>query len=591
MNRRHFIKSAGTLALGGQAARPQNGPAAHMAGAIFRADMAQCRPGDAMSRNFVKDRWRLIDYETEEGVKGIMASILPEHRGAELTLPLNAAGPHRIYLGINYTKARYPEWPGYGQLDVKLSGDAGFCRVAAEAGSVTADGKPKLGVNNDIYKSIHETYWKTADLSGRSLVFRQPREPYNRSGHANISNLCYVKLAPLDDEEQRRWKAAQRRDETRRGAILFCTAELTGATRGTETFHPTSHDWCRDEFEPYANSDFGIFVFEAMRGNFCLYRTKIGDVGTQDNRWPAAWVDPLASFTRLAHENGMKIFASLRMIGPQYPMNREPIGWARHYWKHREWAKLDRDGVPLSNWSLAFPGVRAYWLSLLRECLDYGIDGIQLHLNRSTPLIYYEAPVVQAFRQKHGEDPRRLPETDSRWRAHCAAYVTGYLREVRKLLDEKPGRELGVTIYGEPHKYDREPNYHPIRYNCDVETWMREGLVDYLMPSPRIDLALLRKWREVAGHRVHLWPDLMPRAQPADAYVRLAKKYYDAGADGYCLWDAEQRPARISEWAAVQQLGHTEVLDRLNQEAAGYYRRVPIKYLAGFSVRESFHDG
>jgi hypothetical protein len=33
----------------------------------------------------------------------------------------------------------------------------------------------------------------------------------------------------------------------------------------------------------------------------------------------------------------------------------------------------------------------------------------------------------------------------------------------------------------------------------------------------------------------------MPRAQTAASYARLAKKYYEAGADGLCFWDGERR--------------------------------------------------
>jgi hypothetical protein len=333
-------------------------------------------------------------------------------------------------------------------------------------------------------------------------------------------------------------------------------------------------------------------MFEAMRGNFCLFKTKLGDVGNEDNQWQPDWVDPLAAMTRLAHGSGMKIFATLRMIGTQYPMNREPVARARNYWKNPEWAKRDRDGVPLATLSLAFPGVRVHWLGLLREALGYGVDGIQLHLNRSTPFIHYEEPVVASFIAKHGEDPRKLPESDPRWVVHCAGFMTVFIREVRALLDEKPGRELGVTIYGEPHKYDPDKkNYHPIRYNCDVDTWIREGLVNYVLPSPYIAHALLKRWREIGGSRVHLWPDLMPRTQMAESYAKLAKSYYEAGADGLCLWDGERRTARVSEWAAVQRLGHREQLDRLAAEAASFYRRVPLRYLSGFSVKDSFHDG
>ena len=51
--------------------------------------------------------------------------------------------------------------------------------------------------------------------------------------------------------------------------------------------------------------------------------------------------------------------------------------------------------------------VRDYWLSLLRETLEYDIDGIVLYFHRFHPFVAFEQPVVDAFQAKHGEDPRR----------------------------------------------------------------------------------------------------------------------------------------------------------------------------------------
>jgi len=579
ITRREF--TSGMLAAGA-AAGADRGP-------VFVSDLSRCEPASALSRTPQDRRWQLIDYQTVEGVKGVMAAARPEHRCPELRLPLNVTGPHHVYLGINYTRLAYPEWSVYGQLDVKLSRDEGFHRIAIETGTLDQSGREKVGVNNDNHRSIQEAFWRTADLSGQSLIFRQPQPPYDRPEHAHVSNLSYVKLVPVTADEQRRWQPDA---DSGRVALLFCTGQFSGHTSGTYTFHPTSEQWYRDEISPYVDSDVKLLVFEAMRGNYCLFRTSTGDVGSEDNRWDPRWVEPLAAMTRAAHHHGMKIFASLRMIGPQYPMNTAPISRARHYWRHPEWAKRDREGAPLTNWSLAFPQVREYWLGLLAEALERNVDGLQIHLNRSTPFVYYEEPTLAAFQKRYGEDPRRLPDDDPRWQDHCAGYVTQFLREIRALLDRKPGRQLAVTIYGEAHKYDPKPaGFHPKRYGCDVEGWIRERLVDYVMPSPKIDAGLLRSWRSLAGARLHLWPDLMPRTQSAVSYAKLAKKYLEAGADGFCVWDGERRAPRISEWAGVRRLGHIHQLDELAKQAAAYYQRVPLKRLAGFSVQESFTDG
>ena len=560
---------------------------------IYVSDMSLCHPPDAFTRDFELGRWQLIEYETVEGVEGVMASAFPEKECPEITLPLGVTGPHQIFLGVNYTKTRHPSSSSYGQLEVKLTGDYGFRRVGAEyMGDHAGHIPPKMGVKNEIYKSIQEAYWKTADLTGKSLTIQQPRAPYNRPGKIGLSNLSYVKLVRLSEEDERVWHEAQPRGDTKRLAQIYCTGNLTGHTSGTDTFHPEEEGWFRDEMVPLLDSDIGILIFEAMRGSYCSYRTRIGYLGTREDRWEEGWLDPVEVFTRLAHENGIKMFVSMRMIGLQYPMNRTPIACAKHYREHPELAKRDRDGIPTTGLSIAYPEVRRYWLSLFEETLAYGIDGIQLHLNRSAPFVMYEEPVVVSFQEKYGEDPRGLPENDPRYVAHSAEYTTQFIREVRELLDRQPGRELGITLYGRPHKYDKvKEGFHPIRYNCDVETWIREGLVDYLMPSPRLDLDLLRKWRELAGDRVHIWPDLMPRTQPGEMYAKLAQEYYEAGADGFCIWDGERRPPHISEWAAVQRLGHRDLLDWIRQEAPSWYRRVPMKRLMGFSVKESFHDG
>ncbi len=562
------------------AAAPE--PAPEAPGGIVRADLSQAAPAAALTREFERDRWQLIDYETSEGVKGTMLFARPDDECATLTLPLGVEGVHHVYLAFNHTNSPFPDFSSHGQLDVKLTRDAGFRRVVAETGGL--EGQP-------LFKSVQEIFWKTADLTGQSLEFRQPQAPYRWPREAGYANLCYVRLVPATPVEVRETEAARLTADTRRLALIYCTAQLSGSTDGTKNFHPASEQWFHDDFEAYRGTDIGTFIFEALRGNYCLYRSRLGDIGAPDNRWEAGWVDPLASFTRLAHAEGMKIFAGLRMIGPQYPMNRAPIAAARHYWRHPEWTKRDREGRPVGNLSLAFPGVRQYWLELLRETLAYGVDGVHLHLNRATPFILFEEPVVRDFVARHGVDPRGLPDTDRRWVAHCAGYVTQFVREVRALVNESPGRRLGVTVFGPTKQRPEDENFKGKSYVCDVETWLREGLVDLVIPSKEIDPAALRRWREIGGARVNLWPDLMPRSQPAASYAALAERYRAAGADGFGLWDGERRHARLSEWNAVRHLGHFDRYREIVRGARGYFRSIPLATLGGLSAQDSFRDG
>lgn len=574
-------RSARTIpAVAGNAAAHLRGSA--RGGDVFRSDLSRAEPASALTRDFAPGRWQLVDYETEEGVKGSMLYARPEEECATLMLPLERQGLHRIFLGFNSTNSHYVGWSSHGQIDVRLTRDPGFRRVVAETGG--AEGQ-------DLFKSIQECYWKTADLTGQSLHFRQPQAPYRWPRESGLTNLSYVRLVPVTDAESAEWRASLPTPETRRLALIYCTAQLSGSTDGTENFHPASERWFIDDFEAYRDTDIGTFIFEALRGNYCLYRSQIGDVGSPDNRWRDDWVDPLAAFTRLAHANGMRILAAMRMIGPQYPMIRAPIGAARHYWRHREWTKRDRDGRPVGNLSLAYPGARQFWLSLLRETLEYGVDGVHLHLNRSTPFVLFEEPVVKAFIARYGDDPRLITGRDQRWLDHCAGFVTQFVREVRALVDEKPGRRLGVTVFGPTKENPGDAFYKAKSYVCDVETWLRERLVDLVIPSQYIDPPVLRHWRQIAGDEVNIWPDLMPRSQPAAGFVALTRKYSEAGADGYSLWDGERRHARLTQWEALRQLGHRDRHNQIVSEAPGNFRSIPLLTLGGLSARDSFRDG
>ena len=568
-----------------------------MGSTSYISDLSTCEPSTALSRAPKKGCWRMVDYETEDGVKGIMLFAAPEDEAPEITLPLRVTGRHRIYIGINHTRSalgdtlHHTEWSMYGTTWIKLSGDTGFHRFTPEVWWRHAVGRfpSKIGRESGIWHSIHETYWKTADVTGQSIQVRPPGPPYDRPELAGVANLSYVKLVPLSDQDITTWRKLEPTEDTRRVAVLFCTGELTGHTSGNAMYHPTDAGWLKNEFAPFLHNDVGIISFEAIRGNLCTFRTATGDVGTEDNAWPEEWIDPLETAVQIAHEHGIRLFVSMRMIGASLPVVRNPIQWASFYWRHPEWTKRSPEGLPTSGLSLAFPEVRAYWVQLLREALARGCDGIQLHLHRSAPFVLYEPPSMEAFRERYGEDPRDIPQDDPRWLQHSAGYVTQLLREVRALLDEEPGRALAVTV--RCGSYTPGEQIHPWTRSCDVDAWIREELVDYLMPTPSVSTQEIEHWKELGGENVQVWPDLMPRTQPGEQYAVLAKQYYDAGADGVCLWDGERRAPRCSEWAVMRHLGHRDLLDELAANAPSYFRSVPLRVLNGMAVRYSFRDG
>ena len=143
--------------------------------------------------------------------------------------------------------------------------------------------------------AIHETYWRTADLTSQSFQFRPPTEPYR---HADgLSNLSYLRLEPVERSQPAGpMVKGNEGASTRNLALLWCSAELTGSTKGRYLFHPADRQWYYDAFAPYVESDVGLFVVEAMRGNLCLFDTSTVEVGTEDGKWPVIRPETLRTF-------------------------------------------------------------------------------------------------------------------------------------------------------------------------------------------------------------------------------------------------------------------------------------------------------
>ncbi|MHC4344366.1 MAG: hypothetical protein ACYSUP_06750, partial [Planctomycetota bacterium] len=175
----------------------------------------------------------------------------------------------------------------------------------------------------------------------------------------------------------------------------------------------------------------------------------------------------------------------------------------------------------------------------------------------------------------------KLSRDDPRWRSHNAQYYTRFVREVRAMLDEKPGRELAVVF--------RMDDAQTPRHYFDVETWLKEDLVDYLLPSSNDnpDLDLVKKWRRIGGEDFRI----IFRLNSDEDFAVEAKMHYEAGADGLSIWDSERQHAKIGRWTQIQQLGHINQLDRLIKESEYYYRRVRLKILDGLSTKYSYKEG
>ena len=119
---------------------------------------------------------------------------------------------------------------------------------------------------------------------------------------------------------------------------------------------------------------------------------------------------------------------------------------SRFYAAHPEYCCVEADGVAdHSKLSVAFPEVRGQLNGIMRESLERGADGVSLCFARGFPLVRYEQPVLDRYRERYGGDARELDDRDERLRAVWAEITTEWIREIRELLDE----------FGPSERYER----------------------------------------------------------------------------------------------------------------------------------------
>jgi len=301
---------------------------------------------------------------------------------------------------------------------------------------------------------------------------------------------------------------------------------------------------------------------------------------------------------------GLRIYGSMRLIGTHIPPAHRAPGTLIA--EHPEYRCVDKDGNPTPHLSLAYPAVREKFIAIFKEMAEMGMDGAHVLFCRSWPFVLYEEITVQDFIKKHGRDPRELPPTDPDWLKHKCSYVTEFIRGIRAAMDEV-GRAQGRKLGTAHHVRNCVANCR--YYGLDVETWVKEGLVDELIPAFGWSIdgdRPVHNWEvteEMSAEFVQLargtscrvMPDAFPNRQLPEKFVELAILQYRAGIDGICLWDTDGRMARSSEWAIERELGHKDDLEAWAAEGRGkdYFRLVPVYKLLDFVTdhRYSFSNG
>ena len=267
-------------------------------------------------------------------------------------------------------------------------------------------------------------------------------------------------------------------------------------------------------------------------------------------RWKEQGIDIAAIFAEESRKRGIEAFYNYRINGSDNDLG--PFSKLPMKLKHPEWLIHTWPG-PVGLWNYAIPEVRRYKLSILREIAErFDYDGISLDFARVCPVL----PPGKAWANRDK--------------------MNDFMREFRAITRQvarKRGRPLLIGA--------RIPeNLEGCRFDgLDIETWVREGLVDVLALGIRnfdVDIAAFR--RIVAGTHVKLYPSVDDHhasdgyaTPPIDIYRGVAANWWRQGADGIQTFNFNHAPdfpfrgVWKTHLQAYREIGSPTTLQRKNK--------------------------
>ena len=197
--------------------------------------------------------------------------------------------------------------------------------------------------------------------------------------------------------------------------------------------------------------------------------------------------DPLQIAVAEAHRNGLRIEAWVNVMPGWKGSKPPPIG--NQLWNaHPEWFLHDAAGQrqPLGDFYVilnpCLPEVRRYISGVVRELMtNYQLDGIHMDYVRyawdTTPGARENYPRDPVTLRLYQQETSRRPDQDVRaWDRWRAAQLTRLVTDIRAAVSQaRPGATLTAAVWSSSVSGYRD-------YFQDSPTWLRDGLVDALMP-------------------------------------------------------------------------------------------------------------
>ena len=564
---------------------------------------------DRLSLRTISDCWETVSYETAE-ISGSLLVASENSFPKPVMVDPTLVGWYRIYVCMT-------DIGGGNHIDLKLTDD--------EFPTTAAPGKLTRYAMWTPTEKAEEVFWKCADMTGQRVEISKVK-----NGIPHTANLLWLRFVPMSEKEIAAYQVLQN-DKSRK--TMF--AHMDGDFHANDAAQ-TPHDYCK-AFYAMKDSDVGIVSMEV-----CNDLINFSDC---DRGCVPRWVNYVRRVDYIrhlvehrdevypvqiayAHANGMKLFAGHRMQLSSFAFPLEqPLFTVPFVDAHPELRCMARDGRAVDFLSYGYEAVQDFMIETLLASAKYGFDGVHLIFDRGQHLLF-EAPVKECYEQKHGanDDFYRLPLTDEKLIAVKSDILAGFLRKLRLALANyaKDNGKAPLAVYITTYFSHEDA----LMDGFDMERFAREGLIDGFIQAKMcqweetddvmaedglIDLQKymkkaetelmvrrdhssnmerlvngLAKYREIADrygvafHSENQWEG----AQPAEAYVKSAKRIFSEGGSRLALWDCYPvRVQNLGEWAATSRLGKPEDVLSMPDHADAYHKIIKILAFGGKDVR------
>lgn len=581
---------------------------------IFSNLPALCEPQACFSAKLSADKWKTTTYKTAK-VSGTMISAEMSVTPPPLALSPGLTGWHRIYVCL------FAGVTGRTYISLRLSAD--------RAPAFFSIGNMYEGVNKGSYWSdreqCEESFWKCADMTGQMLTIAKSAAEFQSE-----ATLMWVRFAPMTDEEVAAELADRGRKDVKR---LHAHSDMEWPTFSA----PQTPDDYAAMIEEYALADVELISAEVSIVKHPYRQQPETDI-TLLPEWPRCkwgvlnalgerYEEIYAELIERAHGYGMNILAAFRC-----GLSPNPFVLGDQDFVHQNTALYcrDRDGEEVAFLSYAYQPTQNYIIDGFLHKAAMGFDGASLIFTRGL-FVLFEQPVLDEFAARFGTDPdpRTLPLRDVRLTAVRCEVMTGFMRRLRRALDE----------FSAAHNRERMLINAFVCYTLfdsklmglDVEAWAREGLIDCVVPSNMMTFEVLdgfwdegnpalidlskyargkrenpyspiqrihenrldklvencSEWMQVSDHyNIKVYFELPWENTTAPEAIRdYAEKLYERGAENLSLWDCyigrvQYRP----EWQITSKLGHKDELKLMPRENSGYRGLHRILSLNGCSL-------